>query len=298
MPPRPPVRLPTKIVPAARAKFVPSPPAPHVQRTSQKPQASPSQASRTPPPPPPPPPSPSQWWQGRGSRRIARYVAFSANVIVGLCLVISIRDHFVRIDVVRGTSMSPTLSPTAHETGDEDWVVIVPYHERPPKLRYLPDGRIEVDEQEPAQLQRGDVVTFWKPHKPEQIGIKRVVAIGGDTVYPKRGYALDSDVVRQKRLAGQDGLPEEDKDAVGGDEALEVGKVVVPYGHVWVEGDNWRNSLDSNDFGPISRGLIEGKAVGIWRSLFDWRAVGDERDKKGRSRVVQGKMEIPVVFLE
>jgi inner membrane protease subunit 2 len=212
--------------------------------------------------------------------------------------VISVRDHFVCLDSVSGPSMSPTLNPTEHETGERDWVLIVPYRERPPKLLHLPDGRVMIDEREPAQLRRGDVVTLWKPHKPEEISIKRVVAIGGDTVYPKRGYALNSDVVRQKRLAGQDGLPEEDKDAVGGDEALEVGKVVVPYGHVWVEGDNWRNSLDSNDFGPISRGLIEGKAVAIWRSLFDWRAVGDERGKKGRSRVVPGKMEIPVVFLE
>lgn len=211
---------------------------------------------------------------------------------------IFVRDNFVRIDVIRGSSMAPTLSPTAHETGDEDWVVILPYHERPPNLRYLEDGRVQVEEQGPVQVGRGDVVTFWKPHNPEQIGIKRVVAVGGDTVYPKRGFALDPEIVRQKRLTGVDGLPERDEDAVGGDEPLEVGKIVVPYGHVWVEGDNWRNSFDSNDFGPISRGLIEGKAIRIWRSWFDWRPVGDEREKKGRSRVVKGKGAIPDAFMQ
>ena len=197
--------------------------------------------------------------------------------------------------------MSPTLSPTVHETGAEDWVVIAPVREQPPKIQYK-DGRAFVEESEQKAgegVRRGDVVTFWKPHRPEEISIKRVVALPGDVVYTKRGYALDLSVVRTDRAHTLDGIPETDQDAVGASvEKLELGKVVVPYGHVWVEGDNWRNSFDSRDFGPLAKGLIEGRAVKIWRGWADWRDVGDERDKKGRSKVVRGRGEVPRVFLE
>lgn len=197
--------------------------------------------------------------------------------------------------------MSPTLSPTVHETGAEDWVVIAPVRERPPKIQYQ-DGRAFVEEVEQGEgegVRRGDVVTFWKPHRPEEISIKRVVGLPGDVVYPKRGYSLDPEIVRHRRAHTLDGLPEADEDAVDGSlEELELGRVVVPFGHVWVEGDNWRNSFDSRDFGPVAKGLIEGRAVKIWRGWFDWRDVGDEREKRGRSRVAKGRGEVPKVFLE
>merc|ERR1712086_395523 len=35
-------------------------------------------------------------------------------------------------------------------------------------------------------------------------------------------------------------------------------KVEVPEGHVWIEGDNKKNSKDSRDFGPIGLSLIDG----------------------------------------
>lgn len=205
-----------------------------------------------------------------------------------------VRDHYVELQHVRGSSMAPTLSPDAHETGREDYVIVRPYLERSRRQKEEPgSGR---------GIERGDVVTFWKPHKPSEMGIKRVVAIEGDTVYPARGYALDG-ASRASRMQGfPDGFADDDADSVvPTSQQQEPGKVVVPYGHVWIEGDNWRKSLDSNDFGPISKGLIQGKAVKVWRDWFGLMDVGDERKTREsgmRSRVVKGRSEIPAVFLE
>jgi inner membrane protease subunit 2 len=97
-----------------------------------------------------------------------------------------------------------------------------------------------------------------------------------------------------------DGLADEDEDSIACGRR-EKGVVVVPYGHVWVEGDNWRDSWESRHYGPISKGLLLGKAVGIWRGWGEFMGVRDMREKKEKkmaSRVVEGKMEAPQVFLE
>lgn len=186
-----------------------------------------------------------------------------------------VRDHIISVDTVKGVSMAPTLSPHAHETGAEDRIIII----HGPRAR---------------QIQRGDVVTFWKPHRPLEISIKRVIALEGDTVYPHRGYALDERLVKGSRVEGWDGLGVRDPDAIGGDE-VQVGKVVVPRGHVWVEGDNWRKSYDSCDFGPVSLALVDGKALRVWRRWLALDEVGDgrKREKGHWSRVVEGENAVP-----
>jgi inner membrane protease subunit 2 len=188
--------------------------------------------------------------------------------------------------------MAPTINPTVHETGAKDWIIVRPYLRKGSKK-----GSGEEDE---WGIKRGDVVTFWKPHRPEQMGIKRVVAVEGDVVYPKTGvYASLLEGGVGAKLEGMpDGLPDEDVDSIA---ARVKGKVVVPYGHVWVEGDNSRNSRDSREIGPISKGLVEGKAVWIWRGWGEFLRTGDRRSKVERelgSKVVEGKAEVPAVFLE
>lgn len=191
---------------------------------------------------------------------------------LSFCTILFVRDNLFCKDTVNGSSMAPTLSPLAHETGKKDSIIV----QR--TIRYSKD------------VTRGDVITFWKPHKPNEISIKRIIALEGDTVYPHRGYALDAEVVNSKKVEKWDGLGVKDPDAIGGDK-VEVGKVVVPKGHVWVEGDNWRRSYDSCDFGPVTLGLIDGKAIGLWRRWWRVDLVGDERKKeKGHwTRVIKGK---------
>ncbi|KAH3671038.1 hypothetical protein OGAPHI_000749 [Ogataea philodendri] len=76
-------------------------------------------------------------------------------------------------------------------------------------------------------LQVDDVVFLRSPIDPEKVYTKRIKAKQGDLVVPR--------------------YPETRS------------KVLVPVNHVWVEGDNI-HSIDSNTYGPISTGLIIGKA--------------------------------------
>lgn len=231
----------------------------------------------------------SPWYQRRNTQNFARYVAWTTHGVLILCGMLWVRDHYVDFQHVRGASMAPTLNPTVHETGEEDSVIMRPYK--------MAGGRRKGTDND---VRRGDVITFWKPHRPEEISIKRIVAVEGDTVYPQRGYAIEPNTCRDRLLGLPDGLPDPDVDAITAPKD-ERGKVVVPYGHVWIEGDNWRCSLDSNDFGPISKGLILGKAIWVWRTWFRFEEVGDGRIKKEskeRSRVIPGRSEIPAIFLE
>ena len=267
MPPKPPLRIPRATIKA------PSPtPAPAKSRAIPQ-SGRPSAPKATPKAAPPPPrtPPPSQWHKGMLTPRIIRQSASFGFFF--FCAGLFVRDNFVCKDTVNGSSMAPTLSPYAHETGVKDSIIIRR------DVRWSPKG-----------IHRGDVVTFWKPHRPEEISVKRVVAVEGDTVYPWRGYALDPVVVFGDRIGGGwDGLGTRDEDAVGG--GVQLGKVTVPKGHVWVEGDNWRQSFDSLDFGPVSLGLVDGKAVGVWREWWKVRGVEDGRDmkRKIKTRVVEAR---------
>lgn len=80
----------------------------------------------------------------------------------------------------------------------------------------------------PAEnLKIDDLLYVRSPLNPNKFVIKRVKGLQGDTMRTKDN--------------------KED--------------VKVPKNHVWVEGDNINNSLDSNKFGPISIGLIVGKVA-------------------------------------
>lgn len=68
------------------------------------------------------------------------------------------------------------------------------------------------------------------PQSPKHVVVKRVVALENDMV-ETLGY--------KQRL------------------------VVVPRGHVWVEGDNHLQSRDSNLYGPVPMGLLTGKMTYI-----------------------------------
>jgi len=89
---------------------------------------------------------------------------------------------------------------------------------------------------------RGDVVVYISPKAPDEVLIKRVIATAGDTVAACR--------------QGKDGEM--------------AGKVRVPAGHLWLEGDNAANTVDSNQYGPVSSGLVFGLVTHCYPLSRGW----------------------------
>ncbi|KAL9105624.1 MAG: hypothetical protein Q9227_009236 [Pyrenula ochraceoflavens] len=113
-------------------------------------------------------------------------------------------------------------------------------------------------------LERGMVIAFVTPHDPEKVALKRIIAVAGDVVKPRS------------------------KDYPGGQE-----EVVVPYNHLWIEGDagNDKKSVDSNVFGPISEALVVGEATAV---LYPFRHAQrmDWKTWKGCDRVRKDAMKL------
>ncbi|KAF2161119.1 hypothetical protein M409DRAFT_28449 [Zasmidium cellare ATCC 36951] len=169
---------------------------------------------------------------------------------------ILLNDNLLEYTTITGSSMSPTLSPDYETTQRCDGVLWKKW--RPTR-----------------DLRRGDVVFFSAPHNPEGTAVKRVVALGGDTVLldPKR-------------------RPKEVENGRTSEAARKwdvwKGRVVVPPGHVWVEGDNWRKTKDSNDYGPVSKSLIQGKAWCLYRPYTQFGSKPWE-GYKVQTKVIEGK---------
>lgn len=113
-----------------------------------------------------------------------------------------------------------------------------------------------------GEPQQGDIVTFQDPEIPSRVLIKRVIAVGGQTV----------DLVDGKVLV--DGRLLEEPYAQGASYALipAYGTSIdypytVPEGELWVMGDNRENSQDSRYFGSIDASTVTGKAVLIYWPL-------------------------------
>ncbi|KAK5175517.1 uncharacterized protein LTR77_000656 [Saxophila tyrrhenica] len=134
----------------------------------------------------------------------------------GATTIIFINDNVLVTTYVEGESMSPTLSRDYHETGHCDFILWNKLFSR-------------------SKLERGDVIQYMNPYKPEAFAVKRIIGLEGDTVVLDR---------RRRPEAGE------------GPEMRETrawdawkGKAMVPPGHVWVEGDNQllRTCIDEFD---------------------------------------------------
>jgi len=105
--------------------------------------------------------------------------------------------------------------------------------------------------------ERGDIVVFNPPNGDNKPYIKRVLALGGETVSIRDGTVYVDDIQIDEPYI-KDGISE-----CSGSKC----EWTVPEGEVFVMGDNRRNSTDSRAFGPVPVDDIIGKAlVTYWPS--------------------------------
>lgn len=216
---------------------------------------------------PPSTSSPSRWrfWKSHRSRaahsppksRLRQNVESLALAVV---VALVVRSSVVEAFWVPSGSMLPTI-----QIGDHLFVnklaygmhIDVPFVNRALVLTQW------------SHLDRGDIVVFVSPVDRRTDLIKRVVAVGGDTVE-----------IRNKRLHIND-QPVDDRYATFTDQSTRsstprdnFGPVTVPEGKFFVLGDNRDQSYDSRYWGFADERDVKGKATFIYWSGMKWDRLG------------------------
>jgi signal peptidase I len=191
-------------------------------------------------------------------------VEYARSFFPVLLLVLVLRSFLVEPYQIPSESMVPTL-----QVGDFILVNKYDYGIRLPVL-----GTKLIDVGEP---QRGDVMVFVPPHKPQYF-IKRVVGLPGDHVrYQDKVLYINGERIPQtfvEQVTTADGLNFQVYDEVLGAHAHLIYRYpqraerpaewVVPEGHYFMMGDNRDRSDDSRGWGFASDAKVVGKAVAIW----------------------------------
>lgn len=167
------------------------------------------------------------------------------SIIIAFALAMVIRTFVVQAFKIPTGSMRNTLIE-----GDIILVNKFIYGARVPFTRiFLPKVR---------DPERGDVIVFIYPQNPQKDFIKRLVAVGGETVALKKGTIyvngrpLIDPVFNQIYYYNR------------GDFGQEGQEVTVPKDSFFVLGDNSASSQDSRYWGFVPRSNILGKAMVIY----------------------------------
>jgi len=150
------------------------------------------------------------------------------SLIIAAVLAMVIRAFLFTPRVIPSPSMEPTLYP-----GDR---IIV--------------NRLAYRLGEP---QKGDVVVFKYPLDPSRDYIKRVVALGGDTIKARHNVLYINGQPQEPASFLPDNVIYND-----------FGPVKVPPNGYFMMGDNRNNSADSRVWGVVDRSLIVGKAMFVF----------------------------------
>jgi len=203
--------------------------------------------------------------QESGGRRARRHRNARRNaiewviVVVGaLVVAIVIKTFLFQAFYIPSVSMEPTL-----KVGDRVLVNKLSY-----KLHDVHHGDIVVFERPSTDPQvvescDGKQVTLTPLKNTEEVHdlIKRVIAVGGDTieVNDKGKVVVNGSEINEPYLAPNTTTPPFEPNA------FPAKCIRVPKDEVFVLGDNRNNSAASNRFGPIPESLIVGRAfVRVW----------------------------------
>lgn len=222
------------------------------------------------------------------------WLEYTGSFFPVILFVFVLRSFVVEPFKIPSGSMIPTLL-----IGD---LILVNKYAYGIRLPVINKKIIEVSDPE-----KGDVMVFRYPVDPTLDYIKRVVAVGGDTVeYRNKQLIINGEVQNltpldkyydpntfeysrqfEETLAGRKHRILNDEDApdyvIGhtnfpGSENCKYSisgfKCVVPKNHYFMMGDNRDNSSDSRVWGFVSNEQIVGKAFMVWMNFDDFGRIG------------------------
>lgn len=178
---------------------------------------------------------------------------YAEAIIIAVVIALFIRTFIVQAFKIPSGSMKPTL-----QIGDH---ILVSKFIYGVKIPFIQKTLIPI-----SDPQRTDIVVFIYPEDRSKDFVKRVIAVGGDTVE-----------IRNKKIY-LNGLPYQDKYGVYTDDAIipgaaqprdNFGPVTVPPDNLFVMGDNRDQSYDSRFWGFVNIRDVLGKA---WIIYWSWNS--------------------------
>ncbi len=171
-------------------------------------------------------------------------------ILVAIVLALFIRTFIVQAFKIPSGSMKETL-----QIGDH---ILVNKFIFGVKLPYVDKTIIPIKDPK-----RGDIIVFKFPEDPSKDFIKRVIAIGGDTVLirNKKVYVNGKPAdYKQAQFTEPNVIPQEIQPRDN------FGPVTVPDESLFVMGDNRDQSYDSRFWGVVDLDAVKGKAFIIYWS--------------------------------
>jgi len=193
-------------------------------------------------------------------------VEYSKSFFPVLALVLILRSFIAEPFQIPSGSMIPTL-----KVGDFILVNKFTYGLRLPVLRTK-----VLDINEP---QRGEVMVFFPPHKPDTYFIKRIIGVPGDHIRIENGaLSVNGKVLSQTTVAklpvsrpsyelaleAIEGVEHQIQKDIYPGRLSRRGEWIVKEDHYFMVGDNRDNSDDSRRWGQVPKENIVGKAFVVW----------------------------------
>lgn len=180
-------------------------------------------------------------------------------IVIAFAIALIIKTFLLQAFYIPSASMEPTLligdrvlvEKVGYRFGSPDRGDVVVFEK---DLAILADPSANGDDT-PFYVDIGNAFKslFGFPTGSSQDFIKRVIAVGGDTVEGRENQVMVN------------GEPIDELYLPEGTSTTDFGPVDVAQGEIFVMGDNRSNSDDSRNFGPVSEDKVVGRAfVLIW----------------------------------